>query len=725
LNSTRTPAQQLFRGGLLGGAGSLALLLTLSPAAIAQSAPAPTSPGLASPNDATPGPSTTADDQKTDDAKSAPKRETVLVFGRSTQLIGEARAASEGVVGEADFETRPLLRPGELVEVIPGMVAAQHSGGGKANQYYLRGFNLDHGTDFAGSIDGVPLNLRAHPHMNGYLDLNFLIPEVVETVKFRKGTGYAENGDFSAAAAADFYTHDKAHENFIGVSATDDNEYRGVAMGSFDVGETGTLLGAIEYEGGDAAYDNPARLKKSATYFKYTTDALTNAKLHIAFLSYDNDWHATDQMPSRAIKSGQISRLGTLDPDLGGYTSRYILSAGLDWDNASVMAYGENYQFRLFNNPTFFLDQVNGDEFVQYTNRKALGARGQIRGSDIAAGPIKLDWRLGSDIRHDFIESDGLARTKARVIFDTIRDDSGDVTLADVWGDVTLHWTDKLRTTFGARQDAIWYNFDAIQPENSGSSDETKFSPKFSAAYTFTPALETYASYGKAFHTNDPRGGLLHTDPNTGDPTDPIKVFVESKGGEIGLRYQPSSTFNVALSAFQLELDSELIFVGDAGTSEPSSPTKRYGAEINAFWQPLNWLTFDASGAWSHARFVDVPKDESRIPNALEFVGSAGATLTFENGWTGSARIRYLGESALIEDNSVRGDPSFLMNIGVSKEFERFSIGVDLLNATNSKDNEIEYYYESQLQGEAAPVADRMIHPLEPRTVRLVLKAKF
>ena len=653
------------------------------------------------------------------------EKSEVYVFGRATELIGTAQAASEGIVAEADFETRPLLRPGELVEVIPGMVAAQHSGGGKANQYYLRGFNLDHGTDFAGSIDGVPLNYRAHPHMNGYLDLNFLIPEVVETVKFRKGTGYAENGDFSAAAAADFYTHDKAHENFVELNATNDDEYRVVTMGSLDIGETGSLMAAAEYEGGDGAFENPARQKKWAAYGKYT-DEMLGGKFHVAFMGYDQDWHATDQMPLRAIQSGQIGRLGTLDPDLGGYTTRYILSAGMDWEKASFLAYGESYQFRLFNDPTFFLnDPVNGDQFMQFTNRKALGARGQLHDKDIALGPFMIDWRLGADTRFDFVASDGLVNTVHRVPTTYIRNDSGDVNLTDIWGDVTIHWTDKLRTTFGAREDAIWYNFNAIQPENSGRDHATKFSPKFSAAYTFTDAIEAYASYGHAFHTNDPRGGLLHVDPNTGDPTTPTEVFVESRGGEVGVRYQPSSSFNIQASLFELDLDSELIFVGDAGTSEPSSPTKRYGTEVSAFWQPVNWLTFDVSGAWSHARFVDVPKDQSRIPNALEFVGSAGATFTLDGGWEASARVRYLGESALIEDNSVRGDPSFLMNLGVSKEFEHFTIGVDVLNATNSKDNEIEYYYESRLRGEAAPVADRMIHPLEPRTLRLVLRAKM
>lgn len=706
--------------GLLVGAGAAALALGVAPQSFAQRGAAAEAPQTVEVSGPQAGLSADAENDKD---KTKDVRDTVIVYGRQTELIGKAQGASEGIVGEADFETRPLLRPGELVEVIPGMVAAQHSGGGKANQYFMRGFNLDHGTDFAGSIDGVPLNFRAHPHMNGYLDLNFLIPEVVESVEFHKGTGYAENGDFSAAGSADFITHDEAHDNYAEADITDSNEYRLLGLGSMKVGQSGSLLGAAEYEFGDGPFDNPANIKKTAAYLKYTT-LMGEAKFHAALAYYDNDWHATDQMPERAVRSGLIGRFGTLDPNLGGYTTRLIASAGIDWDDASILGYGESYQFRLFNNPTFFLDQVNGDEFMQYTNRKALGARGKIKNT-FKLGGMDVDWRLGADIRGDFIDTDGLARTKARVPFQTIRDDSGDVTLADIWGDATIHFTDKLRVTLGAREDAIWFNFDAIQKENSGDGSDQKFSPKASVAYTFSDAVEAYAEYGYAFHTNDPRGALLHTDPNTGDPVDPSPVFVESRGGELGVRFEPSKELNIQASVFQLNLDSELIFSGDAGTSEPSDPTRRQGIEVNTFWRPMDWLAVDASGAWSRSRFTGVPKDESRIPNAVEFVGSAGVTLTLDDGWESSLRVRYIGAGALIEDNSVRSDPSFLMNFGISKDFGPFYVGLDVLNLTNSKDNEIEYFYESQLKGEPAPVDDLFVHPLEPRTFRLVLRAKF
>ena len=662
-----------------------------------------------------------AEDQqpKSPDAKG----DTVVIYGRATEQIGEAQSASEGVVGYADFEARPLSRPGELVEVIPGMVAAQHSGGGKANQYFLRGFNLDHGTDFAGSIDGVPLNLRAHPHMNGYLDINFMIPELIEKVQFYKGTGYAQNGDFSAAGAADFSTYDASPQNYVQADISDDGDYRALVVGSTTVGQDGSLLYGAEYEFGDGPFDRPEDLKKWSGLVKYT-QPFGNAKFHAELIGYDNTWFATDQMPQRAMDSGLIDRFGTLDPNLGGKTSRYIASTGLDWDNASLMVYGEKYTLSLYNNPTIAIDQVNGDELVQIADRSALGARGQIRNEFDLAG-FKTETRLGADIRTDFIDRAALLKTIARVPYQTIRDDSGTLTLADIWGDATVHWTDRFRTTFGLRADHMIYDFDAIQAANSGDGTDTQWSPKFNAAYTLTDDLEAYGSYGSAFHSNDARGAVLTQDPVTGDPVTPSPVFVQSKGGEVGLRWEPASNFNLSAAVFQLELDSELIFIGDAGTSEPSDPTKRSGIEIGGFWQPIDGIALDFSAAWSHSRFQDVPSGADRIPNAVEFVGSAGATWTTPDGWEASLRARYIGEAPLVEDNSVRGDPTFTLNAGVSNDFGPFYVGIDVLNLTDSKDNEIQYFYESQLPGEAAPVEDLHIHPLHPRSVRLILRAKY
>lgn len=646
----------------------------------------------------------------------------VYVFGRAIQLTGEAQSASEGIVGFADFETRPLLRPGELVEVIPGMIATQHSQGGKANQYFLRGFNLDHGTDFAGSFDGVPLNLRSHAHMSGYLDINFLIPEIVQSVEFRKGVHYAENGDYSAAGSASFTTYDVLSENFVQADITTDGEYRGLVAGSQELGDGAAILGALQYDGGDGPFDRPEELQKYVGYLKYSRP-VGDGVLRLSLMGYDNTWYATDQIPLRAVEQNIIGRFGTLDPDLGGDTHRYLATASMEWSSAELTAYVQNYALNLYGNPTFYLDQTEGDQFVQIDDRKSLGANGQWR-HETQFGSMDTTFRVGGGFHTDFIDRVALVKTMNRMPTGSIRDDEATITLANVWADTTLHLTDKWRATVGGRVDHVIFDVTSLQPENSGDGDGSLFSPKFSTAYTLTPELELYAAYGKGFHTNDPRGVSTVVDPVSGDPVDPVNLFAESEGGEIGARYEPHPDFNISGSIFALELDSELIFVGDAGTSEPSDATERSGIEISSFWQAADWLVLDAQAAWSKARFKDAPGADY-VPNSVEFVGGAGATFLWGDGWESSLRVRHLGEAALIEDNSVRAPTTTLVNLGVSKDFGRFELGIDILNLLDAEDNDITYFYESQLQGEAAPVEDIHFHPVHPRSVKFVLKAKF
>jgi outer membrane cobalamin receptor len=654
--------------------------------------------------------------------------ETIVIFGRAINLTGEAESASEGIVGYGDFSTRPLLRAAELVEVMPGMIATQHSGGGKANQYFLRGFNLDHGTDFAVSIDGVPLNLKTHPHMNGYLDLNFLIPEVVNTVEFHKGVHHADHGDFSFAASASFDTADSVEQGVIGVDIAEDGLYRLLAVDSYDLGGDATLLYALDVSTNDGPWDVPEDLEHYSGLVKYSRplsgSLFAGSTLILEGIGYDAQWNGTDQMPLRALEQGLIGRFGNLDPSLGGLTHRYIGTARLEWDQASLQAYAENYALDLYQNPTFFLDQVNGDQFVQVDRRWVYGGSGRIE-RDLMAASLPVTVRGGFDIDYNDIGTAAVYQTTRRVQRNAIREDSVEQITLGVFADATVHWTDKLRTTFGVRGDSYWYDVQALQPENSGDGSEDLVTPKFSSAYALTDSLELYADYGEGFHSNDARGGVLTVDPNTGLPTDPSDVLVKGKGGELGFRYQPSSSFNISADVFKLELDSELIFVGDAGTSEPSAGTEREGLEVSSFWQPMDWLTLDGSAAWSKARFADAPPGEDRIPNSLEFVGSAGATVVLDNGLTASVRVRHQGGSPLIEDNSVRSHAHTDTNLGVSYDFGRFDVGFDVLNLLDEEGEDISYFYESRLLGEPAPVADLHFHPETPRTFKLVLRADF
>jgi hypothetical protein len=647
--------------------------------------------------------------------------DSVTIYGRAIEQIGEATSASEGVVGYADLSTRPISRAAELVEVIPGMIATEHSSGGKANQYFLRGFNLDHGTDFGGFIDGVPINQRSHPHMSGYLDLNFLMADLVERVEFKKGVQYAENGDYTSAGSASFVLYDRLPENHIQARVEAD-EYQLSAAGSWDLGE-GTLLAAASHDGGDGAFDLPAELNKNIVYVKYT-QPLGDAQLRLGLIGYTNDWTATDQIPLRAVEGGAIDRFGFIDPTNGGKSRRYIASAGLEWADASWLGYVQKSELNLFHNFTYFIDPVLGDQVEQVEDRTAAGMRGKIERSFELSG-VRTEGRLGAGVHADWLAETGLYRTTARVRTSAIASDEVDVMLADVWGDVTLHWTDRLRTTLGLRADYIDGEVEGLVPANAGSENGVKWSPKINLAYTASDDLEVYAGYGLGFHSNNIVGVVQTQDPVTGAPVEPATLFAESRGGEIGLRWEPDPTFNLSAAVFALEFDSELIYVGDAGVSEPSDPTRRHGFELAAFWTPFDWLAFDASYAYSHSRFKDAPSNLDRVPNTVEGVAAAGVTWLPGDGWEGSLRVRYLGPGPLIEDNSVRSPSTTLVNAGLSKDFGTFEIGLDILNLFDADDFDMVYFYESQLPGEPAPVEDIHFHPVHPQTAVLSLKAKY
>ncbi|HOZ27029.1 MAG TPA: TonB-dependent receptor [Hyphomonadaceae bacterium] len=693
--------------------GSAALLALLSAAPAFAQSPAQ-SPAQPQPQTVQAGPS--ADDPQDRQG------DTVVIFGRAEEQIGTATSASEGVVGYKDLSTRPISRAAELVEVIPGMIATEHSSGGKANQYFMRGFNLDHGTDFGGFIDGVPINQRSHPHMSGYLDLNFLMAELVERVEFKKGIQYAENGDYTAAGSASFVLYDKLPENYVQLRIDEEGEYRVSAAGSWDIGE-GTLLAAASHEGGDGAFDLPAALDKSTVYLKYS-QPLGNAKLRLGFIGYHNDWVATDQIPLRAVEDGTIDRFGFIDPTNGGKSRRYIASAGLDWDDASVLAYVQKSELNLFHNFTYFIDPVLGDQVEQVEDRLAAGARARME-RDFDLFGIRTEGRIGADVHMDWLDESSLYKTTARVRTSPISQNAVDVMEAGVWGDLTLHWTDRFRTTIGLRTDYLDGEVDTPVAANAGSDNGTQWSPKFNAAYQISDELEVYAGYGIGFHSNNIIGVVQTVDPVTADPVESPKPFSESRGGEVGVRWEPNSTFNLSAAVFTLDFDSELIYVGDSGISEPSDPTRRYGFEVAAFWNPVDWLAFDASYAYSHSRFKDAPSNFDRVPNTVEGVAAAGVTWLPGDGWEGSLRVRYLGPGPLIEDNSIRAPSTTLVNAGISKDLGNFKIGLDILNLLESDGYDMVYFYESQLASEASPVEDIHFHPTHPRTFVLNLKAKY
>lgn len=518
----------------------------------------------------------------------------VEVVGTYETGVGTSDSASVGRVTARRIETRPALRPGEVLEYVPGVIITQHSGDGKANQYFLRGFNLDHGTDFAIDVDGIPVNMPTHAHGQGYADLNFLIPELVSGIDYRKGPYYAEVGDFSAAGAASIhYANSPPHS--IGSVTIGENDYkRALLAGSPNVGG-GTLLYGIELVGNDGPWDNPENFRKFNGTLRYSRGDKADG-FSVTGMAYKANWDSTDQIPQRAVDSGLIGRFGTIDPTDGGETSRYSLSYEQHHDfgggRVVVDAYAIHSKLNLWSNFTFFTDQTNGDQFEQAEDRTVLGVHPRVEFYNKLAGMDSI-FKIGMQARRDDIEPVGLYHTVARQRIGTTREDKVVETSVGIYAEETLHVTDKFRTILGLRGDQ--YNFDVNSniAQNSGKVDDSIVSPKLSLIFGPWAKTEYFINYGDGFHSNDARGTTITVDPKFGTAAEKVDPLVKSRGAEIGVRSEIVPNLETSLSLWELRLDSELLFTGDAGTTEASRPSKRTGIEWTNHYKPYSWLLVD------------------------------------------------------------------------------------------------------------------------------------
>jgi hypothetical protein len=643
----------------------------------------------------------------------------ITVTGRAEDLTGITDSASQGRVSYIQLEKRPLLRIGELLEVVPGMIATQHSGPGKANQYFLRGFNLDHGTDFSTSIDGIPLNLPTHAHGQGYLDLNSLIPEMVESIEFQKGPYYADVGDFSSAGSASIQTFNRLSQGIARLSAGENGFYRGLLADSSKLGGGDILYaGEFNFYDGSWVYSNDS--KKYKGLIKYTVgDSLQN--LTFMGSAYQGHWNSTDQIPQRAVEEGLISRLGTIDPTDGGKTSRYSL--GVNWrhhganTSTHITAYGFSYDLDLYSNFTFFLDDpINGDQINQKDRRWVAGVEAQ-HSWFLTWGNREVTNIIGLQFRHDDIGEVGLFRTRARERLSTIRDDQVHQSSVGWYGENEIQWSDKFRSIIGLRGD--FYNFDvrSIRPENTGDRTDFIASPKLSFVLGPWADTEYFINAGYGFHSNDARGATTTVDPETGMPLKPVNPLVRSKGTEVGLRSRWVPDLTTTLAIWYLRLDSELVFSGDEGTTEPSAASNRYGLEWTNYYQLTSWFALDADFAFSKAKFLG----GEDVPNSLGRVISAGITMNWPTNvhFFGTLRLRHFGDSPLTEDGSVMAKNTTLLNLEVGYRRKQWGIALDILNLLNSESWDIGYFYTSRLPGEpASGVPDTLFHPVIPRSIR-------
>ena len=707
----------------------------------------------------------------------------VTVQGREEDLTGIAQSATQGTVGQTELEDRPILRSGEVLETIPGVIITQHAGGGKANQYFLRGFNLDHGTDFAVYLDDMPLNLPSHAHGEGYADMNIVIPELVQRVNYEKGSYYGDVGDFGSAGAAHLEFYKTLPDNFFQVEGGMYGYERGVFGVSEKVGSGNLLFGGEFYHDG-GPWTHPDN------YYKYngllTYSQGDEAKgFSITAHAYRGTWNSSDQIPVTAVPL--VGFFGALNPTDGGNSDRYSLQAEWHRQNhhsrTQIMAYGFYYYLNLFSDFTYYLDDpLKGDQFEQQDSRFVAGidARHTIFNNWFGR---KVENTFGLQVRNDWVHN-GLYRTENRA-----RTDKKDInacndepidpcntdpnlvavlpadtdvnrftdTMVGFYSENKIQWAEKFRTVLAFRGDEAFYHVTSLTPSytatelpgapvvnfaaaNSGSV--TQFMPEPKASLIFGPWSKTefYVQGGFSFHSNDARGATQREEPISPDnpfptATSRIPALIQTKGSEVGVRTTAAPYLQSTFSLWYLHSQSELLQGGDTGGTVASlSPSNRYGIEWANYYTPLEHWAFDFDLADSRAFFTQIDPDDAapnspggkRVPEAVGLVASAGATMHDYSRISASLRLRAFGPRDLTSDGIYRSNATVLLNAEVRYRIARkWSFVVEALNLLNRRNHDIDYAYTSQITPTAVPAFTDVFHPVEPFQMRFGLRRNF
>ena len=651
--------------------------------------------------------------------------EQIEVKGRRLDWRGEQSTASAGVVGNSELSALALVRPGEVLETVPGMVVTQHSGNGKANQYFLRGFNLDHGTDFQLTLDGMPLNMRSHGHGQGYADLNMLIPELVQQLNYQKGPYSIKAMDFSGAGGADFALQNLTRDA-VQLETGAWQYQRLLLKGDTRLG-AGNLLAASEWLGYDGPWtDTAENLQKTNLLLRYS-QPIGSASWSITAMHYQNRWQAADQIPQRLVSAGKLSPFGSLDPDTGGDSLRSSLSTQYRSDDWHGNLYWVRSDLQLWSNFTYFLaDPSNGDEFAQQDDRELFGGMFSRLGdfSD------DLHWQVGVQTRVDDIADLGLFQTKARQRISAVRLDKGRQQSIGVYAELDWQMDESWQWLLGVRMDqmrARVHNALDKGLTNSGKASEHLPSLKSSLNYQLSENWALFAAAGQAFHSNDARGVLTTQDPIYGEAVQPVDFLARSFGSEFGVRYFDATAVNLSLTVWQLDSASELVYVGDAGTNEPSNASFRQGLEFAGYYWLDEQIELDAALAFTRARYrAATANNEPYVEGALPRVASVGVSFHPHERWSLSARLRHFGPRPLEASGALKSASSTTVNANVQYAWRDYLFVAELLNVFDSNDHDIDYYYSSRLTDEPADgLADQHFHPLEPRALRLKFRYQF
>ncbi|HET6283729.1 MAG TPA: TonB-dependent receptor [Polyangia bacterium] len=612
-------------------------------------------------------------------------------------------AASARTVRDRDLKLRPILRPADLFKVTPGLMIVQHAGGGKANQYLLRGFDADHGTDVALSFDGLPLNMVSHGHGQGYADSNFVIPELIERVEVSKGPYFVESGDFATAGSIDLVTRDSA-ESLVSVGGGSFNTWRTVAIAAPTGDSAWHPLLAAEVVRTDGPFSNPERFNKYNLFGKLTYDIDSRSRIWVAGSSYNGSWNASGQIPSRAVRAGLVDFFGALDPSEGGQAARHNIYAGYRMrpdaqSEFQALAYLTAADFALYSNFTFFSrDPINGDEIEQRDNRTILGARTSYRWLHQWRG-ILFDSLLGGSARHDDI-TNGLSYVRARERLSDVVDTDIHQTSVAAYAKEEVQPVWWLRLCAGVRADHTTFQVNdrledlaTLGTATSGSRGATRISPKASVVLSPHRSTDLFLNFGYGFHSNDARGVVRSADA--------VTPLTRTVGYELGLRSRLlDGRLDAAVALWGIDIDSEMVWVGDRGTTEAAGATRRVGVEVEGRWAVLPWLFADADLTYADAKFRQNAGNGQAIALAPRLTAAGGISALHPSGLRGALRGLYIAQRPATEDGFLQAEATQLLDLFVAHRWRSFELALALENVINRRNKSAQFATVTRLQGE-------------------------
>lgn len=627
-------------------------------------------------------------------------------------------------IARLDLNVTPVNSSQEVLRKVPGLFIGQHAGGGKAEQIFLRGFDVDHGTDVAIGVDGMPVNMVSHAHGQGYSDLHFVIPETVNKIDFGKGAYYASEGDFNTAGYVNFKTKDYIDESSVSLSLGQFNTLR--TVGLFDLLENTknqNAYMAMEYIATDGPFDSPQNFNRLNLFGKYVMYSPENDKVTLTASHFTSRWDASGQIPQREVDNGNITRFGAIDDTEGGETSRTNLNVTYDkyiTDNTTLKAnaYYSKYAFELYSNFTFFLeDPVNGDQIKQKEDRQIFGANVALNYSTFL-GSTELNLTSGFGLRHDIVDGVELSRTLNRsTTLENIQ--LGDINQTNIDAFVKADFEfGKFKLAPALRLDYFKFMYyDALQT-NYETQSETKaiVSPKLNFYYNAQDNLQLYLKSGLGFHSNDARVVVANNGKD---------ILPRSYGADLGTIWKPFPKLVVNSALWYLFLEQEFVYVGDAGIVEPSGKTRRYGLDLGLRYQINDWLFLDSDATYTHARSIDEPEGEDYIPLAPDFTFTGGLSIDDLNGFSGGLRFRYLNDRPANEDNSIVAEGYTVADFNLNYRMKNVTLGVMVENLFDVDWNETQFATESRLQNEAESVEEIHFTPGTPFFIKGIVTYNF